>query len=281
MKQDLQALSKPNPAKLEDVRGQLHQAVQLLTAIGISFLDKQADDSHTNLYWDPNSKEFLSQTFGAEKKYQLGLSSETLECRIIHSNETLLGLSLNGLTLKQIASDLQFFLEDHGLPKDTFTMARHFELPDYTDRWEKPFDTTDRGSFHYMATTYTNAYSLLSQAIQGDARASKLVTWPHHFDMATLLTLSEGKSIGIGMSPGDSNYPVPYYYVNMWPYPTENQIKDKPLTFGKWHTEGWIGMILTIDEITDSSDSHAQNSMINTFLKQAIQFAEAVLVTAP
>ena len=94
--------------------------------------------------------------------------------------------------------------------------------------------------------------------------------------MAILVTPGEEKSIGIGMSPGDTSYTAPYYYVNVWPYPAKDQIIDLPLTFGKWHTEGWTGMVLTLAQIVKEDTPEAQKSMVETFLDKAIQHAESI-----
>ena len=269
-------LTQVNDSRLLEARGQLHQAVQLLTAVGISFVGQKPDDSHTALLWDSESNVFLSQAFGPELNFQLGLKPQNLSCQVIHNRETLLTLKLNRTTLKQVASDLQFFLEDHGLPKDVFTMERRFELPDYPDRWLSPFDILDQDAFDVFSSAYSNAYSSIAEIAGKDSRAGNQLIWPHHFDMAILLTLNQGKSIGVGMSPGDTNYIAPYYYVNVWPYPSEDQIKDQPLTDGKWHTEGWTGMVLTLDQIVRKNEPGAQKGVVQTFLREAMLHAKAI-----
>ncbi|MBT4034937.1 MAG: hypothetical protein HOB84_14350 [Candidatus Marinimicrobia bacterium] len=262
--------------RLFEARGQLHQAVQLLTAAGISFVEHKADDSHTSLLWDSPASMLLSQPFGPGHKFQIGLTLQNLSCQVLHNHESLLELKLNGTLLKQVAADLQFFLEDHGLPKSVFTMKRHFELPDYPTRWSIPFDTSDQAAFDQLSSAYSNAYLQLEAIAKKDDRAGSVATWPHHFDMAILVTPGEEKSIGIGMSPGDTSYTAPYYYVNVWPYPAKDQIIDLPLTFGKWHTEGWTGMVLTLAQIVKEDTPEAQKSMVETFLDKAIQHAESI-----
>lgn len=256
--------------------GQLHQAVQLLTAVGISYLDPRSDDSHTALKWNTEKNEFLSQPFGLEHSFQLALNPIDLKCQVYHDQTSLIELKLNGTTLRQVASDLQFFLEDQGFPKQAFTMERHFELPDYPDHWSSAFDLSDQAAFALVASAYTNAYSLLVDIAHHDHRAGNLLTWPHHFDMAVLLTLAEGKSIGIGMSPGDSSYSRPYYYVNAWPSPDPDQIANHALKTGKWHTEGWVGMVLPLDQILQKETGRNQAILVQSFLSEAISHAESI-----
>ena len=78
--------------------------------------------------------------------------------------------------------------------------------------------------------------------------------WPHHFDVASLITLDAGadaeeaRTIGVGFSPGDGSYDQPYFYVTPWPYP---EADDLPSLAGgaHWHTEGWIGAVLTAERV--------------------------------
>ena len=65
--------------------------------------------------------------------------------------------------------------------------------------------------------------------------------WPHGFDFSieSFINGSNGQ-IGVGVSPGDDSYELPYLYVN--PYPFRQNIIHQPLPMGKWHTAGWNGV---------------------------------------
>ncbi len=269
-----QTLNRISDDRLFEARAQLHQAVQLLTAVGISFIPPKADDSHTSFKWSQKSLSFLSQGFGGELAFHLSLNPLDLTLQAFHSDELLAEIKLNGVTLKQAATDLEFFWEDHGLPEDVFTMKRHFELPDYPDRWETVFDISDTDAFQTLASSYGNAASEFEARIKNDSRASGLMIWPHHFDLASLIDTGAGKSIGLGISPGDGSYTAPYYYVSVWPYPSAEQIKAQPLSQGVWHTKGWTGMVLTLDQITTCSEGSGQKSVVDTFLNEALSHAE-------
>ena len=52
------------------------------------------------------------------------------------------------------------------------------------------------------------------------ADGSPVRCWPHHFDIATLLTIAPGQTIGVGLEPGDGYYDEPYWYVNQYPAPS-------------------------------------------------------------
>ncbi len=75
--------------------------------------------------------------------------------------------------------------------------------------------------------------------------------WPHHFDLATLVSFDEessdvNRSISIGFSPGDESYETPYFYVAPWPYPEMRLLPD--LAHGHWHTDGFLAGVLTLDD---------------------------------
>ncbi len=77
-----------------------------------------------------------------------------------------------------------------------------------------------------------------------------VICWPHHFDIATLITFDEKRgdeqvSIGVGMSPGDQYYSTPYFYVTPWPYPAADKLADPPAPY-KWHTHEFTGLIYDI-----------------------------------
>lgn len=262
--------------RLFQARAQLHQAVQLLTATGISFVSPRPDDSHTAITWNPDSNDLMSQAFGKGDTFRVSLRPLDLSLRVFHGDDTPMEMNLNGVTLKQAATDLLFFLEDHGLPAGSFTMERHFELPDYPSRWETAFDVSDSGAFQSLSSSYSNAFQYIQDIAQSDPRASSILVWPHHFDLATLIDLGAGKSIGIGISPGDDSYTAPYYYVNVWPYPSAEQVLELPLKQGQWHTAGWTGIVLTFEEIAAESNEVQQFEMVKAFLKQALSHSEKI-----
>ena len=79
--------------------------------------------------------------------------------------------------------------------------------------------------------------------------------WPHHYDIATLLSLDEGdpetaRSVGIGLSPGDSAYAEPYLYCNPWPVPEGSlPAARSPL---QWHTEGFTSLVCPASRMQDA-----------------------------
>jgi hypothetical protein len=128
-----------------------------------------------------------------------------------------------------------------------------------------------------------NAASILSATFGSLEEASTIRCWPHHFDIATLLTFpaaddsGDAAHVGAGLSPGDGARPSPYYYVNGWPPPAA---EDLPTLTGpgSWNTEGWIGAVLDAHEIVAHSSAEEQEQMVGRFLAAASAAMRSVVL---
>jgi hypothetical protein len=67
------------------------------------------------------------------------------------------------------------------------------------------------------------------------------------------------------MSPGDGSFTQRYFYVSPWPYPDASTLPV--LGSGRWHTQGWVGAVLTSDEILSETD---QQKFVEDFVQEAI-----------
>jgi len=55
------------------------------------------------------------------------------------------------------------------------------------------------------------------------------------------------------MCPGDEFYAQPYVYVNPWPR-FEGRLPDLPVP-GRWHTDGFLGVVITGEDILAFEDA--------------------------
>ena len=81
------------------------------------------------------------------------------------------------------------------------------------------------------------------------------------------------------MSPGDASYTEPYFYVTVWPYPEKEKLAELPI--GKWHTEGFVGAILTISDLLANSSPETQGERVLQFFQVGAQTAFHALGIAP
>lgn len=115
------------------------------------------------------------------------------------------------------------------------------DLPDHAVAHGATFDAHSKHLL-YLVTCYASTAAILEDVVRAEPAAGPPLCWPHHFDIATLLTLGGGKMIGIGFAPGDDGIRESYWYVNLFPYPHPSLLA--PLRNGSWHTEGWTGAVL-------------------------------------
>jgi hypothetical protein len=174
-----------------------------------------------------------------------------------------------------------------------------YEMPEHAVARGGAFRGDDLAACAELARWYATADRCLRAGafLQPEAKpddnqqASPVRCWPHHFDIATLITLPSiaprggARSIGVGLSPGDASYAQPYFYVTPWPYP-----KDPPLPRlpggGIWHQTGWFGAVLTGTAVCADGeggagvDPVAGATTVSEFLRVAAR-ASGALLAAP
>jgi hypothetical protein len=253
-------------ASLGDARRQLHHAAQLASAFGISYLPKTPDDSHTNLEWIDADDALVSREADG---CRIGIRVKNLELTAGARS-----LSLRGCTVAQASAWVRDALSDAGLLPDRFTTERHYQIPRHRVDYGAVFDARDE-DLEQLAAWYSNA-ALLLELVRGvHPTASEVRCWPHHFDLATLITMDGGRSIGAGMEPGDIYYDQPYLYVNLHPSPEPSRLTQMLEGGGTWHTHEWTGAVL----LGSSVDSANQEKQARAFLKSAIVTATKLITS--
>ncbi|MEL7144933.1 MAG: hypothetical protein AAFO69_01090, partial [Bacteroidota bacterium] len=160
------------------------------------------------------------------------------------------------------------------------SLDRPYDLPEYPQAKRKPF-APDAEAQLYLTYLYHNAWLVLEQVKEAQQGFEELAIWPHHFDAGTIQIVKDtgdretSASVGIGMSPGDDHFEEPYFYVNVWPYPsTEN---FEPLSHGQWYENEWVGATLMLTEIVAADSASSQHRAVHTFLNEAIAVLKATI----
>ena len=252
---------------LGDARRQAHHAAQLATAAGISFLSKQADDSHTNLEWLPEVGRgaLASRVVPSSDPFRVAVQIAGLELLLLDDRNAVVdSMPLDGRTIAGAESWLRGRVGSRGAQKSKFTLAKHYEIPHHDVDDGKPFDASDRTAFTELAAWFDLASRHLER-VRAANSSSEVRCWPHHFDIATLIDVGPGKTVGVGMEPGDVYYDEPYFYVNAHPKPTE-AVSIRLAGGGFWHTHEWFGAVLPGSRIR-SSDGESQ---VAEFVESAI-----------
>jgi hypothetical protein len=256
-----QPLDPSAAAQLSDARRQLHHAAQLATAFGISYLEKQADDSHTNLEW--------LESEGALASHSM---NDTRVAICVHDLAVMTGgrtFGLRGKTMDDGAEWLRERLAEAGFDPAKFTLKRHYEIPRHPVASGAKFDAAP-SDLQQLADWYSNAAAALEE-VRISHGGTEVRCWPHHFDIATLITVAPGKTVGVGMEPGDKYYDEPYFYINMNPSPSAIQLPDTLDGEGQWHADEWTGAVLPASKFT--GDALLQTQQLDDFLHSAVDAA--------
>ncbi|MGB5811885.1 MAG: hypothetical protein WBG86_15205 [Polyangiales bacterium] len=264
------------PGSLVNARLELHWAAQLVTSAGASLLPSVPDFSHTNLGWVESLGVLAGRPVG-DRGRQAALVFEGLELVVLEGELERASLSLAGRTLEDGRAWLAGQL---GVEAAALELPRH-DMPPHPVGEGGVFSeggTDERGE---LAAWFANATRLIGGIVEGHHHASPVRCWPHHFDVASLLSFDpdtdpeKARSVGVGFSPGDGTYAQPYFYVTPWPYPDATTL---PVLSGgaRWHTKGWTGAVLTGDVIV-SMPHDEQRERMRAALSRALDVSRVLL----
>jgi hypothetical protein len=274
---------KLNRQKLSNARIQLHYAIQPLAATSLALVKEQTDFSHMALQWDDRFG-FITQGINTAKSYRIALDPATLTLEFIGDNDQVISVfALGDRTLSEGFDWIRTVIKGLGGAAELITPISYppDDFPDSdlarSDTFSLQFPTSS------LADYYASANQVLQALTESEPLASPVRIWPHHFDIATLISIPseinrEEKTIGVGLSPGDSSYTEPYWYVTPYPYP-ENR-ENLPILAGNgfWHTSGWVGAVLTASQFASPTSSpNASIDQIKTFVNSAIAACKDLL----
>jgi hypothetical protein len=184
---------------------------------------------------------------------------------------------LHGRTDTETRAWLGETLKAIGLDPAALDSPSPYEMPDHTVARGAAYDAAvTNAAPHELAAWFADAHTALTRVReQYTARGltvSPVRCWPHHFDIATLVSLEAGdaehaRSVNAGLSPGDGSYAEPYFYVSPWPYPDLTKLPPLP-KLGHWHTQGFLAAVAPAGRIVASGEVPID---IDAFLHEAIE----------
>jgi hypothetical protein len=263
------------PVDLTDATLELHWAAQFLASAGQTFAEPSPDDSHRAMSWSPKLTALVSAPFAGAYPFRAALRPSDLTLLLVDRADNVLG-----------AHPLSGTSRDEGYEWMSLGMATYlggappvvgrpdYDMPDHPIQHGARFSPPSE-SLITLEALYDTAASTLGDIVSQRDDASGVLCWPHHFDMATLITLERGddgaptKTVGVGMAPMGGGFAHWYWYVTPWPYPDASALPALGPR-GTWHTEGWTGAILTGAEVVSVPPSE-RNGAVRSFLDGAIE----------
>ena len=272
-------------ASLTEARLQLHWAAQIPASCGNALLERRTDDSQSNLGWADELKALCSHS--SPEHLRVGLRLADLTLFILKDTQKVSSeIRLKGKTLHQGFEwvTATYASITGAQPEQPFAL-REYEMPPHPVQQSAVFSPEPPAAFQEYQHWFANGHHMLQELTRNWPQASPVRCWPHHFDIGSLIifdqhqSAEEARSVGCGLSPGDTTYPEPYWYVNPWPYPEKSLLPN--LKLGKWHTEGWIGAILTATDLVEGGSVPLQPDRVHQFLHAATQACFSILGAHP
>lgn len=262
---------------IRSVRDNVHLAIQNVSALGRSYSFKSNNDEFAALNWIEQSQRLAGYWISNEKtKIRSSFSFPDFSIYLINdAMETVSQLELEG----KKHTDIMVWLEEQVANQGFDTSPLHFklpyEVPHFSNIRNKPFTVQPTEHIIELASYYHNAYLICNAVKKGFGLTSETICWPHHFDLATLLTIKDtgdsetSTSIGVGMSPGNLHEPIPYFYVAPWPYPNDPDALPG-LSTAKWVQDQWVGAKLDMRDIIQFKSAADQYQIVTSFVEEAI-----------
>ena len=269
--------------RLSDARRQLHWAAQAASAVGKRLLEHQPDYGEQSFCWSEEARTLTQGTVAGRQPFRSALRLFPPSLLLLDAGSRPLSeMPLDGRTLEEAFRWLEEEIAGLlGRPLDE-PLHRSSNVEAHPLGSGSPFSTADAEAFAEMAAWFGNAHRLLTAVAGENPGASAVRCWPHHFDIATLISLDPGgqsetaRSIGAGLSPGDTGRPAPYFYVTPWPYPSTEKLPDLE-GGGIWNTEGWIGAVLDAATLLNGAGDPAHRA--ERFLASAVAGCQTLLAT--
>ena len=280
---DWQPLRGTDERRLSEARLQAHYAVQWLARTARAHIPAQPDDGHTSLFWDRSLDGFMTQALQDGTRLSLKITNLTLT---LHDGNRAAGEQSFGLNTQSDAQVRQWLGEQlaaRGLDARALDAASPYPIPAHAIAQGAVYDAAGcADALAELAAWYGNAEVLLSgvrsQMLERKLAASPVCCWPHHFDLATLITLPTRNAnvtgyVGVGLSPGDHYYDEPYYYVSVYPKPDPAALPSLP-ALGSWHTHEFTAAVAPAHRIVAAKD---QNRETDDFLRGSVAVALELL----
>ena len=255
MRYDWQKFLACQPETLKQARIALHYAIQLPMRAGKMILPKQADFSHTALLYDIEKNAFQTADLDGQG-LTVGVVCETLTL-YIQDKEEIAEFALASATRTQATAWLKNTLEARGFDTQNFDKGANFEMPPSKIAEGATFGDCDKNALNALGVWFHNAQIILAQIreqyVGRAVKVSEVYCWPHHFDLACLISFDAGdpetaRSVGVGISPGDDFFNAPYFYCN--PYPTHDAMVFPELPAPAfWNRDGFISALTKSEDI--------------------------------
>ena len=268
--EDWRTLTPSGLANLPTTRVEAHYALQLLASFAQNFVPEKDDDSHRSMRWEAGEATFWTETSG-HGALNVGLRLSDFTLLVRQSQTPMAQMPLFGERLADARAWIQTVVRGAGVLPVELSWPEYALVP-RSGGWQRRL-APDAGALLDLVAWFENGLLVLERMTGDVQEASPIRCWPHHFDMASLLTfrcqdVDQATYIGMGLSPGDAPEGLPYFYVNGWPPPAPDRLPplEPP---ARWRTEGWVGAVLSAEDVTRRGEGKEGLATVEAFFQRA------------
>ena len=253
--------------------------MQWLARAARAYLQPRPDDGHTSLGWIDTLNGLVTHPLEDGTRLWLNVADFTLSWG---DDKDAVSFILGGRTDDQVRQWLGEQAAKRGLDAVALDAPAPYALPlDVLARGGTYDAVSFSDGFAELAAWFANADISLGR-IRADITkreldVSEVRCWPHHFDLAILISFRARNGatgyVGAGLSPGDEYYDEPYFYVSMYPRPDTATLPQLP-ELGHWHTHEFAAAVAPAHRILAAENREATT---DRFLSSAVEQAILIL----
>lgn len=260
-------LGAVKPSKMCGAVEIAHAAVQWPARFARGAVPPQPDDAHASLYWRRDLQALSTDAAPLDgRAVAVALRVHDLRLMILVDGAIADGLSLHGVKDSDAGGWLRAALGGRGLALNALSEAAPYELPAYADMTGRRHDAhSEIAGLSELARAFDAADSVLNAFVETEDGASPVRLWPHHFDIATLVTLDAERAVGAGLAIPDKLYDELYWYAYPWPRHERKglpRLKSK----GRYQKKGFFGAVLPMSRLVKRKD---QAGVLRAFFKES------------
>ena len=280
------------PLTLVEARNQAHHALQLPAMAAIAFAPFKEDYSHINFSWVDHLSAFVSRDIPTNNGIvQFGIRLADLTLLLLSADNITNSYAMHGKTHAEAKAWLLAAAENLGLPVEKYPANSPSDIPAHPVAAGAPYDVeTHAQAMAEFCNYYGNAHLVLRTVRESylsiQPGPNELRMWPHHFDIAVLVTLEAGdpetaKAFGFGFEPGDSSCEQPYFYTYPWPRSQRPETLPDLAGLGMWTSPGqWLGTLLPGEDICQVA-ANQQQAAVEAYLRDAAELCKVVAINHP
>jgi hypothetical protein len=279
-------LGEVGPQLLSEMRLQTLWAAQLVAAAGAAYAPPALDGSHAAMEWIAGPELLAAGRPLRGKPFRASLRVATFSLVVLDAIERPMHeLPLDGRTLSDARGWLEGVIAEYAAPDTVPLEVPVAPIAHHPVAGGRTFTLQSADACFELARWYAGADVILRELVAITPGATPVRCWPARLDLCTRLTVRADDSgqathtNAVGMSPGDTELPEPYWYVAPSPAPAADVLPA--LGHGaEWMRNGTVSAVLRARKLLPGSAS-GQRERLVAYLEEAIAAAREALNSAP